>query len=160
MGNVVSAVKRSRRYLIYALDIPVGTIYLPFEIKLPATIKKVTGIAFTNTADNSSGAVTKLGTLGFISNDEADLFYSMDVYDDVYAPTDEALAGLAALSPESNQPWVTGKKPGFTKVEIDGTTGTIAGWFKTAGAATAYTIKLYVQYEELDELITVREVAT
>jgi hypothetical protein len=61
------------------------------------------------------------------------------------------------LTPESNKPWVTGKGPGFTKVTIDGSTGIIAGWFKTPGIDAAYTIKIYVQYEEVDELIEVRE---
>jgi hypothetical protein len=159
MERKIGALRIRRRYLIHELPIPLGTVYVPFEIKLPATIKNVTGIAYTNTADNITGKVSKLGTLGLISNDEADLFVCIDIYDDVLAPTDEEVAALLPLVPESNKPWITGKGPGFIKVLINGNTGIIVGWYKTPGIDAAYTIKIYVQYEELDELIELKEAA-
>lgn len=155
METIITAVRMKRRYLIHKLEIAAGTVYMPFEIKLPATIKKVTAIAFTNTANNVSGIVEKLGTIGLISNDETDLFLALDIYDDELATTDEELAAMSPFQPESNKPWDTGKSPKFIPVNIDGDSGVISGWFKAKAVDTGFTLHIYIEYEEMDELIKV-----
>jgi hypothetical protein len=60
--------------------------FKPFEIRLPANVKKVTGILVTALQNEQL-----LGNISFQANDKMDVFHVAQVKEDGIEPSDEAL---------------------------------------------------------------------
>jgi hypothetical protein len=97
----------------------------------------------------------RLGTVTFQANDSHDIFQVADVYEDGVSQSDEELIGVEDAQFESSSAFVTGHIPKFTPVSIDGDTSLLAAWFKADAYSQAFVLRIYVQYEETEELMEV-----
>src|SRR5437016_2701946 len=112
----------SHRYIIEKIDIN-GQFYTPFEINLPANIKKVTSLALTNSVGINT--FQKLGTLCLQSQDESDVFFC----DELYTNTpfnDDPVSNLEFNLTTRNRPWDDKRKP--LTIEVNGSSTVISGW--------------------------------
>lgn len=104
-----------------------------------------------------------MSNLGFVtlqSNDYADVFYhrGLDYADEVQS--DETMIGVEDPQLESNRPWVVGSLPESTPVNIDGDAGVIHGWFMGESYTEPFVIRVYVEYELAEELVSVDPLVT
>ncbi|MCU0430710.1 MAG: hypothetical protein MUF42_12165 [Cytophagaceae bacterium] len=90
-----------------------------------------------------------LGTIHFQSSDESDVFLVCHLLARSGEPDDETLLGIASLDFDQ-QPWITGKVPEPLPVLIDGDTSMINGWIRGQSFTLPYTIKIIVEYDEVE----------
>ncbi len=65
------------------------------------------------------------------------------------------IGGLEAVNIDGDEQWITGKVPKFHPVNIEGDTGLIQAWFRGETFEGPYRLRVYVEYEESEELIAV-----
>jgi hypothetical protein len=99
----------------------------------------------------------RLGTVTFQANDSRDIFHVADVFEAGIENSDEALIGIEDAQFESSKAFVTGLVPKFIPVSIEGDTALIAAWFKADTFADPFVLRVYVEYEETEELIGVED---
>jgi hypothetical protein len=128
--------------------------FMPFEIKLPANVKAITGILVTA---SGSGLINmeRLGTISFQSNDKSDVFVIWDVREAGLELSDEGWIGVEDPGFDSVMAWITGNLPKFKSVNIEGDNSAIAAWFKGEHFQNPYRISVYLEYEEVEKLIEV-----
>jgi hypothetical protein len=137
----------THRFLVQRLDIN-GLAYNPFEITLPANVKKVTSLGITNSV--GIGTFQKLGTLCLQSQDLSDVFFCDELYTN--APFhDDPLAHIEFRQTTHNRPWDDKRKP--LSIEVNGDTAQISGWFKATYLVAPYWVKVILEYEEVAKLI-------
>lgn len=101
----------------------------------------------------------RLGTLSFQTNDSSDVFLVEEVHENNVESSDENLIGMDDLQFDSDMPWITGRVPAMKPVTVEGDTTLIHAWFK--GDPDSYrddkpfVIRIYVEYEEAEELVAV-----
>lgn len=96
--------------------------------------------------------MARLGTVTLQSNDETDVFLVVEVIDDSLVKPDEVEAGIEELGFDSDKPWSSGKVPKPIAVKVSGDSAIINGWFKGIEFEKAFTINIYVEYEEMEQL--------
>ncbi|MBT1688886.1 hypothetical protein [Dawidia soli] len=96
----------------------------------------------------------RIGTVTFQANDSRDVFYVADVYDADTPHSDESLIRIED-SHFSAAPYVTGEVPKFAAVDIEGDNALITAWFKGEIFSGPLVVRIYVQYEETEELLEV-----
>jgi hypothetical protein len=103
--------------------------------------------------------MARLGTLTLQSLDETDIFLKEDVYMDGVTDPGELPCDITGSDPgfESGEAWLTGKVPEPIPVFVDGDSTTIVGWFKGDGIFPTFYLKVYLEYEEVEEMINEEE---
>ncbi len=137
----------THRYIIQRLDIN-GLFYNPFEINLPANIKKITSLGITNSVGINT--FQKLGTLCLQSQDISDVFFC----DELYTNTpfhDDPLLNIEFDITNRNRPWDDKRKS--LSIDVSGDTAKISGWFKATYLSAPYWVKIILEYEEVAKLI-------
>lgn len=101
----------------------------------------------------------RLGTISFQSNDNSDVFLVEEVREVTEELSDENLIGIDDLQFDSDMPWVSGRVPEMKPVTVDGDTTVINAWFKGDPDSyrddKSFVIRVYVEYEEAEELVDV-----
>ncbi len=93
-----------------------------------------------------------LGIISFQSFDERDVFLKADVQMEDTVQTDEGLWNIEEAGFDTTKPWVSGKGAKPMTVEVDGDSGIIAGWFRGTMFPGLFLLKVYVEYEEVEEI--------
>jgi hypothetical protein len=96
--------------------------------------------------------MAKLGTLSFQANDNTDLFLKVDLFPDGVIQSDESLIGTNDVNFDSDKPWVTGQMSRQIPVTVDGDSSIIKVWFKGEVFPGPFTINIYIEYEEAEEV--------
>lgn len=96
-----------------------------------------------------------LATVTFQSNDRADIFHQIVLPSIDLGVSDGTLAGLETVNVDGDDPWITGSVPRFHPVNIEGDTMLIQAWFRGERFDGPYRLRVYVEYEETEELIDV-----
>jgi hypothetical protein len=135
------------KYIVSILTID-GQFYTPFEINLPANIKRINGLVISNNVATDQSR--KLGTLCLQSQDICDVFYCDELYANIPF-NDDPNYNLEFEENTTNRPWDTSLK--FLEINIGGDTAKLLGWYKAEYLSEAYTIKVILQYEEVEKLI-------
>lgn len=97
----------------------------------------------------------RLGTISFQTNDNSDVFLVEEVRENNVEPSDENLMGIDDLQFDSEMPWITGRLPTMKSVSVEGDTRLIHAWFKGNKFDQSFVIRIYVEYEEAEELVAV-----
>ena len=97
----------------------------------------------------------RIGTVSFQANDRADVFAVLDVYMTAQEPSDEEIIELGESHFEESAAWLNGNTPQMKAVDIDGDTRIIRTWFQGEEYVDGATIRIYLEYEEVEELIAV-----
>lgn len=147
--------KAKKRYSIYILEINQFERHKSFEIKLPGNVRKVSGVIITSSL--TSNNMGRLGTLTLQSMDECDVFLKEDLFLNGITDPREYLINLYDPSFDEDKEWISGQVPGVIPVLVDGDTSIIYGWFKGDIFYTSYIIKIYIEYEEQDQVENDRE---
>ena len=106
-----------------------------------------------------TGGTTR--TVSFQANNSLDIFQVLEVREDDVEQSDEALINVKDLQFDSDKPWVTGNVPQMIPVNVEGDTIMIHALFKGEYFDKAYTLRIYVEYEETETLIAEeKEVST
>jgi hypothetical protein len=99
----------------------------------------------------------RLGTVTFQANDSRDIFYVADVIESGVEASDEVLLGIEDSQFESSLAFITGLVPKVNPVSIEGDTISVAAWFKADGFTDPFVVRVYVEYEETEELVGVKD---
>ena len=97
----------------------------------------------------------RIGTISFQSNDRADVFSVLDVYMASEELSDEQVIELDESHFEDSKAWLNGNVPQMKVVDIDGDSRIIRTWFQGEGFIDGATIRIYLEYEEVEELLAV-----
>lgn len=97
----------------------------------------------------------RLGTMNFQAQDKADVFLIAEVWANGLSMSDESLLNIEDAQFESDHAWVTGKVPKFKDVHVDGDNSLISAWFKGEHFERSFCITVYLEYEEVEQLIEV-----
>jgi hypothetical protein len=101
----------------------------------------------------------RLGTISFQSNDNSDVFLVEEIREVTQELSDENLIGIDDLQFDSDMPWVSGRVPEMKLVTVEGDTTVINAWFKGDPDSyrddKSFVIRVYVEYEEAEELVEV-----
>lgn len=97
------------------------------------------------------------GTISFQANDSLDIFYKTEVKTDEIEDSDETLMGIEDLQFESEVAAITGNGPKMKPMHVPGDTAVIHGWYQSRILVAPFTITVYIEYEEAEELIDSRE---
>jgi hypothetical protein len=135
-----------RKIIITKLEVIKLERFRPFEIRLPANARKLTGILVT-----ASGAKAS-GTISFQSNDKMDVFHVTRVFEDGIEPSDELVLNVDDAQFDSDKAWVTGNVPEMRSLNVEGDTTIISGWFKGDVFDEPFVIRVYVEIELIEEL--------
>ncbi|PZR24517.1 MAG: hypothetical protein DI538_28150 [Azospira oryzae] len=93
-------------------------------------------------------------TVSFQANNNLDIFQVLEVREDDVELSDETLINVKDLQFDSDKPWVTGNVPQMIPVNVEGDTIMIYALLKVDRFDKAYTLRIYVEYEESETLIT------
>ena len=93
-----------------------------------------------------------LGIISFQSLDERDVFLKVDVQLEDTVHSDEGLMNIGEVGFDTTKPWVSGKGEKPYAVEIDGDSGVIAGWFRGTMFPGLFLLKVYIEYETVEEI--------
>lgn len=93
-----------------------------------------------------------LGTISFQSMDERDVFLKVDVQLEDTVQTDEGLMNIGEVGFDTTKPWVSGKGQQPYKVDVDGDSGVIAGWFRGTMFPGLFLLKVYIEYETVEAI--------
>jgi hypothetical protein len=96
--------------------------------------------------------MARLGTLTLQALDKSDIFLKEDVFMDGVTDPAELSASIAEPGFDQDKAWVSGSVPKVIPVIVEGDTSVILGWFKGDNYTSPYTIKIYIEYEEADEV--------
>ena len=141
-------IKKRRRIVIAKLDVNQLERQLEFEIKLPANTRRIVSVTITNSLQGGG----KIGTISLQANDNTDLFLKTDVSSDGSTQSDENLILVQDAQFDSDKPYVTGRISKEYLTNIDGDTSLIKGWFKGNSFISPFSICVYVQYEEPEQV--------
>jgi hypothetical protein len=90
-------------------------------------------------------------TVSFQSSDQSDVFYVAQLFDSNEV-SDESLLSIEDPQFDSDKPWVTGKIPQMTTVNVEGDTSIIHGWLKADAFDKAFVVRVYLACELAEEL--------
>lgn len=95
----------------------------------------------------------KVGTISLQALDRNDVFLKEDIYVDgeKELTTDDLL--MAQPGFDKDKVWVTGNVPKLIPVMLDGDNPVIFGWVNSVSYPGPVLVKIYVQYEEVEQLI-------
>ena len=96
-----------------------------------------------------------LGTISFQANDSTDVFLVMEVREDGNETSDEVRMNIVDVQFDGDKAWVTGKVPRMKPVQVEGDTAIIQAWFKGEVFQDSFMITVYLEYELVEEIITV-----
>ncbi|MFZ6012306.1 MAG: hypothetical protein ACOYXT_18330 [Bacteroidota bacterium] len=145
---IVTSTKR--KIIITRFEVKKLERFKPFEIRLPANVKKLTGILVTASGSKASG------TISFQANDRMDVFHVAQVFENGIEPSDEALFNVEDSQFGSDKVWVTGNVPKLRAINVEGDTTIVNGWFKGKTFDQPFTVRVYVECELVEELEKVR----
>ena len=94
----------------------------------------------------------RLGKISFQSNDKADVFLVLDVWENGVEASDEMMAGINDTQFENDHAWVNGKVPRMNPVCIDGDTTVVQAWFKSESFEQPFYMTVYLECEMEEEL--------
>lgn len=94
-----------------------------------------------------------IGTVTFQSESEKDVFLKLEVESREAVEPDERLWAVEDSNIESDKPYVTGKGPKPVSVNIEGDSEVIYGWFRGSYFPGPFTLNIYVEYEEIEEIV-------
>lgn len=137
--------------LIQAIEVN-GQPHISFEIKLPSHVKRITKVTLTNTV-NDTGYSSVLGVLSLQSNEKSDLVLQTEIFQDGNGFNDPIDGFLMPFGSPSNAAWLGGKIVKNLRINIDGVTGSLNGWYKPVYIASPYTVRIYLTYEIMEEAI-------
>jgi hypothetical protein len=138
---------RTKRKLIVSMfEVSKLERFKPFEIRLPANVKRLTGILVTASGKKASGTIT------FQANEMMDVFHVAQVFENGIEPSDETLLNVEDAQFESDKAWVTGRVPKLRAVDVEGDTTIINAWFKGETFVEPFVIRVYVECELVEEL--------
>lgn len=138
--------RTKRKIIITKFEVTKLERFKPFEIRLPANVKKVSGILVTASGNKASG------TVSFQANDMMDVFHVAQVFENGVEPSDETLINIEDAQFESDKAWVTGHVPKLRAVNVEGDTTIVNGWFKGESFNGPLVITVYVECELIEEL--------
>jgi hypothetical protein len=149
--------KVKRKYNIVKVEVANLERFKPIEIRLPSNMTRITGLLVTTSVKEllPPSQMERLGLVSFQANDKTDVFHIAEIGENGVALSDEAMAGVADPQFESDAAWVTGKVPQFKAVNIEGDNVFVKAWLKGEKFTQPYTIRIYLEYEEAEELIGV-----
>jgi hypothetical protein len=100
--------------------------------------------------------MAKIGTVTLQALDMTDIFLKENVFLDGIPREEENRAELTEPGFDTERVWVTGNAPKPIPVKVPGDVAIIYGWFNgvfNSPYAYPYTITIYVEYEEVEELL-------
>jgi hypothetical protein len=98
--------------------------------------------------------MAKLGTISLQALESTDVFLEADVYLDGITEAGEISATITEPGFDMDKAWVSGNVPKVIPVDVSGVSSVIYGWYKGSSHPGPFKLKVYVQYEEVEELIT------
>lgn len=100
--------------------------------------------------------MARIGTLTLQAMDDSDIFLKEDVYLDGLTDFGEAQCSIVPGEPgfEAGKAWETGSVPKMIPVLVEGDSSIILGWFKSDGFFPSYFLKVYIEYEEVEEMVS------
>jgi hypothetical protein len=103
--------------------------------------------------------MSRLGTITLQSQDGSDIFVKEDVFLDGEIDAGELPCHVQGADPgfESGQAWLTGKVPAPIPIIVEGDSTMITGWFKSDGLYPPFYLRIYIEYEEVEEMVTEKE---
>jgi hypothetical protein len=141
--------KTKRKIIITKFEVAKLERFRPVEIRLPANVRRITGILMT--ASGNKG----FGTISFQANDSTDVFHVAQIIEDGIDVSDEALLNVEDPQFDSDRAWVTGNVPKLREVNVEGDTSIINAWFKSESFDQPFAVRIYIACElseELDEV--------
>jgi hypothetical protein len=138
--------RTKRKLIVTRFEVSKLERFKPFEIRLPANVKKLTGILVTASGKKTSG------TISFQSNDMMDVFHVAQVFENGIEPSDETLLNVEDSQFDSDKAWVTGNVPKLRAVNVEGDTTIINAWFKGEVFVEPFVVRVYVECELIEEL--------
>jgi hypothetical protein len=97
--------------------------------------------------------MSRLGTVTLQAMDDADVFLKEDVFLDGTTDASELSTEISEPGFEDNLAYVTGKVPAVIPVSVNGDTSVIYGWFKGENFTSAYYLKIYIEYQEVEGIL-------
>ena len=97
--------------------------------------------------------MARLGTITLQALDDSDIFLKADVYLDGVTDPAEALEEISEPGFEQDISWASGNVPKLMRVNVEGDASLIEGWFKGDNYTSPFRIQVYVEYEEVEEII-------
>jgi hypothetical protein len=103
--------------------------------------------------------MARLGTVTLQALDETDIFLKEDVFLDGEIDAGELPCHIQGADPgfDQGKAWLTGKVPEPIPVIVEGDSSMIVGWFKGDGLFPAFKLKIYIEYEEVEEMVNQKE---
>lgn len=138
--------RTKRKIIITRLEVKKLERFKPFEKRLPANVRKLTGILVTASGSKASG------TISFQANDKMDVFHVARVFENGLEPSNEALLNVEDSQFDSDKSWVTGNVPKLRAVNVEGDTTIVSGWFKGEAFDQPFIVRVYVECELIEEL--------
>jgi hypothetical protein len=117
----------------------------------PGQCEERNGSTGNNTSYVDGG---RYATVSFQANNNLDIFQVLEVRKDDEEVSDEALIKVKDLQFDSHKPWVTGNVPQIIPVNVEGDTVQVHALFKAECFDKEYKLRIYVEYEEAEVLIT------
>jgi hypothetical protein len=94
----------------------------------------------------------RLGNLTLQAMDDTDVFFIQDVYLDGVRDVRESQTMIAEPGFQEDMAWVSGDVPDSEPVCVEGDTSVIFGWFKGENFGFPFRVKIYIEYEEAEEI--------
>ena len=146
--------RTKRRYTVIPVEITTAVRFRLIDIRLPSNVARVTGLLVTASASTLASLSTeRLGLVSFQANDKSDVFHVAEVCDTGVQITDETVLGIDEPLPELDHAWVSGNVPRFHPVDIAGDNMIMRAWLKGENYQVPFTLKVYIEYQEAEELI-------
>jgi len=96
--------------------------------------------------------MARLGIVTLQALDSSDIFLKEDVFMDGETDPFELAASITEPGFDQDKAWVSGSVPKVIPVNVEGDTSIIIGWFNGDSFSFPYTINIYIEYEEADEV--------
>lgn len=106
--------------------------------------------------DNNTNCMDggRYGTISFQANNSLDIFHVLEMRSEDNQVSDETLINVKDLQFDSEMPWVTGLVPKMMPVNVESDTILIHALIKAECFSRAYTLRIYLEYEEAEVLIS------
>jgi len=97
------------------------------------------------------------GTLTLQAHGREDVFHIAFVSPDGLESSDETLMQVEEPLFDSDKAWITGRVPQIKRVQVEGDSALITGWFKGETYTDPIVIKVYIECETAEELEGIEE---
>lgn len=101
--------------------------------------------------------MARVGKVSFQVQNESDLFLELEVYVGGEEESSEQECMVVEPSFEQFFQYLSGKRPHYVEVDAEGDSSVVYGIFRGENFVSPFTLYLYVEYEEIEAVISEEE---